>query len=148
MGRREGNRAGGSVAWGSLVALCLVNWLAAPGLVGKILVEDEPVGEWSVTVEWPDGAREARMSVTRVEGALKVSWNGPRGGLPCRDPEWDPPVLSFAMDAASSSGPVVLKFAGRVDGDHLEGAITTPSGANLPLKGRRQPRGPSEAAGR
>jgi len=110
--------------------------LAAAVLVVRAAVT--PVGEWRVTVEWPDEAREVRMSVTQVDGVLRVGWRGPRGSASGRDVRWDPPVLSFAIDAETPSGPVALRIEGRIDGDHIEGAIVTPSGAKLPLKGRRE----------
>ena len=118
-----------------LLALAVV--VAASGQAAHARQADWPVGEWSVTVEWPDGAREARMSVTRVDGALRVGWRGPRGRGPGRDARWDPPVLSFVIDAEGGSGPIALRFEGRIDGDRIDGAIVTPSGAKLPLKGTR-----------
>jgi len=49
----------------ALRSVALVVTVAACGLIAEARQGDVPLGEWRVTVEWPDGAREARMSVTR-----------------------------------------------------------------------------------
>jgi len=107
--------------------------------VGLARAAEDPVGQWDLNVEWPQGAAKVLLTVERVDGSLQVTWAGPRGSLEGKSPAFANDVLTFAIGVANQAGEAVdLRYEGRIKGSHITGKLLTPTNREIPASGTRR----------
>jgi hypothetical protein len=107
--------------------------------VGTVRAAEDPLGQWDLNVEWPQAAAKVLLTVERVDGALKVTWAGPRGSLEGKSPAFANDVLTFAIEVANQGGEHVdLRYEGHIKGSEITGKLVTPTGKEIGASGSRR----------
>lgn len=94
-----------------------------------------PAGTWSYTVETPQGAISGTLTITGTPGNLSGTITGAgQDEARLENLELDGAQLSFAFDAGEF-GRVTADVT--LDGDDLDGTLTTSDGESVPVTGTR-----------
>ena len=104
---------------------------AAPGFAGE-----GAVGEWKLEIQARQATRAATLVIKAVDGDLEGTWTGPRGEREVSDLKYEDKKLSFTRTISTPNGEFQLDFVATIEGDSLDGTLTTPRG-EIPVKGTR-----------
>jgi hypothetical protein len=80
----------------------------------------------------------------KITGTAEIAAMGPRGGggetrsVDISDGEAGEGTFSFSVAMGGRQRSVTLAFKGSVQGDTMEGTLTTPRGGETPFTGRRR----------
>lgn len=117
----------------------LILLILSSTLLSSCDIEPVSVGVWDVTIEAPQGARNAIWTITS-DPSLTISGSGSNRELQVEEIDlagsriiWS----SEALDIPSAEVAERVNFRGTVDGNRLAGTIYTQQG-NFTLNGRRQ----------
>src|SRR3954469_3025116 len=99
------------------------------------------MGRWDLTVQMPDGAQPAWMEIREsgpqaVVGQF-VGWHG--SARPISRVEVSDGGLQFSIPPQYERGTGDLTLNGQLQGDQLNGTITTPDGSTVTWTGRNAP---------
>ncbi len=109
--------------------------IEAESASGSAEGEANPVGTWSYTVETPQGAISGTLTITGSPGNLSGTITGAgQDEARLEDVELSGSQLSFAFDAGQF-GRVTAEVT--LDGDSLDGTLTTPDGEAVSIEGTR-----------
>jgi len=94
-------------------------------------------GKWKASWTTQRGQQEVTLDLAAAGGALTGTFTGAQGGPQnIEGGTLDGDQFSWKVNRQGPQGPITLTFAGKVDGDKIEGTVTTPRGTN-PFSGSR-----------
>ncbi|HEY1710921.1 MAG TPA: hypothetical protein VGG10_21835 [Rhizomicrobium sp.] len=93
-------------------------------------------GTWNVTVQSPMGAQKSVVTLKNDGGALTGTAAGAQGSMDIANGKADGDNVSWSM-AITTPFPMTLDFAGKVDGDNLNGNVKAGSFGSFPFTGTR-----------
>jgi imidazolonepropionase-like amidohydrolase len=123
-GRMGGGRPGGAPGG------------AAGGVAGSAAAVDA-AGEWSLTVNSPQGETRARLSLRREGGQLLGTLNAPQGTYEIRDAQLTGNELRFSASIQLQSDTVNAVFVATIEGNAMHGTVSIPPLGTFDFSGTR-----------
>jgi uncharacterized protein involved in outer membrane biogenesis len=94
-------------------------------------------GTWKVSMEFQGQPVDVTLEIKDAEGGgLTGTWTSPRGTDALSDVKWDGKQLTFSRTVNRQGQDMKLAHTATVNGDTLEGKITTPQ-REIPFSGKR-----------
>jgi imidazolonepropionase-like amidohydrolase len=97
----------------------------------------DPAGNWSLTVNSPQGDISARLSLRREGGQILGTLNTPTGTYEIRDAKIVGSELRFGASIQVQSDTVNAAFVGTIEGDSMRGSVTIPGLGTFEFTGTR-----------
>ncbi|HJQ22471.1 MAG TPA: amidohydrolase family protein [Blastocatellia bacterium] len=108
---------------------------AAGGAAGAAAVD--PAGEWSLTVNTPQGENRARLSLRREGGQILGTLNAQQGTYEIRDAKLTGNELRFSASIQVQSDTVDAAFVATIEGNAMRGSVTIPALGTFEFTGTR-----------
>ena len=94
------------------------------------------VGNWTLTIETPQGTRQPTLAIMGTQDNLEGTFGGQTGEVPLSDLNFSDGKLTFTVTVDAAGQELQLDFAGTVEGDTISGALNSPFG-EIPATGVR-----------
>lgn len=95
------------------------------------------VGKWGATMNFQGRSFDITLEILEADGALAGTWESPRGKDDLADVAWDGETLTFNRSLERGGQSFTLAYSAKVDGDTMEGTMSTPGG-DRPFTATRQ----------
>ncbi len=103
------------------------------------LAQDGASGTWDLTYRIPNGDSSASLSISRAEdGQLAGKWTSQYGTSTITEMKLEGGKLSFVRKLELRRGVFVSKFAGKIEGNRLTGALTSDEFGEQTVRGNRK----------
>ena len=100
----------------------------------------DPLGDWNLSVNSPQGAQSVKLILQRRDGVLSGSLNSPMGDAPLRDITINGNQLRAVATINMSGQSVDATVTGTIDGNSIRGSIALGAIGTFDFTGTRQPR--------
>jgi hypothetical protein len=107
------------------------------GATGGAAAAIDPAGEWSLTVNSPQGDISSRLSLHRESGQILGTLNTPHGTYEIRDAKLAGNELRFSASIQMQSDTVNAVFVATIEGDSMRGSVTIPALGTFEFSGTR-----------
>jgi imidazolonepropionase-like amidohydrolase len=97
----------------------------------------DPAGEWSLTVNSPQGDMHSRLSLRREGGQVLGTLNTPHGTYEIRDAKVTGNELRFSASIQLQGDTVNAVFVATIEGDSMRGTVTIPALGTFDFSGTR-----------
>lgn len=94
------------------------------------------VGTWNSEMDLQGNLINVTIAITEVDGKLAGKWSSPRGESDLNNVAFEGNKLTFSRTMNRDGQELTLDFSGTVDGDKLDGTLSSAMG-DIPLKGTR-----------
>ncbi len=103
------------------------------------LAQDGALGTWDLTYRIPNGDSSASLSISRADdGQLAGKWTSRYGTSTISEMKLEDGKLSFLRKLELRRGVFVSKFAGKIEGNRLTGALTSDEFGEQSVRGDRK----------
>jgi imidazolonepropionase-like amidohydrolase len=107
------------------------------GATGGAAAAIDPAGEWSLTINSPQGDISSRLSLRRESGQILGTLNTPHGTYEIRDAKMTGNELRFSASIQVQSDTVNAVFVATIEGDSMRGSVTIPALGTFEFTGTR-----------
>ena len=109
----------------------------AGGAAGAAAAPVDPAGEWSLTVNSPQGDISSRLSLRREGGQMLGTLTTPHGTYEIRDAKVTGHELRFSASVQMQSDTLNAAFVATIEGDSMRGTVTIPALGTFEFSGTR-----------
>jgi len=107
------------------------------GAAGGAAATIDPSGEWSLTINTPQGDISSRLSLRRESGQILGTLNTPHGTYEIRDAKMTGNELRFSASIQVQSDTVNAVLVATIEGDSMRGSVTIPALGTFEFTGTR-----------